>query len=167
MKSVSWKSIIEYVGIAAIVASLIFVGLQLQQERRVASIEAGFNLIESFYEQQNGTIENAAIWAKGNAGVEERSPTEAVIYDALIQKLWGHAFWKSHAMSQLGNEQNVGIHDFAEFLYKNRGARRTWETRMAVEQEFRKKLIPVAVGVDMMNIVFSDLEKLKQLDSPQ
>jgi len=38
---------------------------------------------------------------------------------------------------------------------------------MAVEQEFRKKLIPVAVGVDMMNIVFSDLEKLKQLDSPQ
>ncbi len=79
--------------------------------------------------------------AKGNAGVEELSPTEAVIYDALIQKLWGHAFWTSHAMSQLGNEQNVGIHDFAEFLYKNRGARRTWETRMAVEQEFRKKLI--------------------------
>ncbi len=88
MKSVSWKSMIEYVGIAAIVASLIFVGLQLQQERRVASIEAGFNLIESFYEQQNGVIENAAIWAKGNAGEEELSSTEAIIYDALIQKLW-------------------------------------------------------------------------------
>ena len=70
-------------------------------------------------------------------------------------------------MSQLGNEQNVIIHDFAGFLYKNPGARRTWETRMAVEQEFRKKLIPVPVGVDMMNIVFSDLEKLQQLDSPQ
>ncbi len=88
MKFVSWKSTIEYVGIAAIVASLIFVGLQLQQERRVASIEAGFNLIESFYEQQNGAIENAAIWAKGNAGAEELSSTEAIIYDALIHKLW-------------------------------------------------------------------------------
>ena len=35
-------------------------------------------------------IENAAIWAKGNAGEEELSATEAVIYDALIQKLWAH-----------------------------------------------------------------------------
>lgn len=70
-------------------------------------------------------------------------------------------------MKQLGNEQNVAIHDFAGFLYKNPGARRAWETRMAVEQEYRKKLMPVTVGVDMMNIVFFDLEKLQQLDSPR
>jgi len=37
---------------------------------------------------------------------------------------------------------------------------------MTVEQEYRKKLIPVPVGVDKMKIVFSDLEKLQQLDSP-
>ena len=166
MKSISWKAMAEFVGIAAIVASLIFVGLQLQQERRVASIEAGFNLIESFYEQLNGTIENADIWAKGNAGEVELSRTEAVIYEALIRKQWGHAYWTSHAMKQLGNEHNVDIHDFAGFLYRNPGARRTWETWMTVEQEYRKKLIPVPVGVDKMKIVFSDLEKLKQLDSP-
>jgi len=128
MKSVSWKSMIEFAGIAAIVASLIFVGLQLQQERRVASIEAGFNLVESFYEQQNGKIGNAAIWAKGNAGEEQLGPAEAVIYDALIRKQFGHAYWSSHAMKQLGNEHNVDIHDFAGFLYRNPGARRTWET---------------------------------------
>ncbi len=126
MKSMSWKSMIESVGIAAIVASLIFVGLQLQQERRVASIEAGFNLVESYYEQQNGTIENAAIWAKGSAGEEELSPTEAVIYDALIRKQWGHAFWTSQAMKQLGLEGNVAVHDFAGFLHGNPGARRAW-----------------------------------------
>lgn len=167
MKSVSWKGMIEFVGIAAIVASLIFVGLQLQQEQRIASIEAGFNLVESYYEQRNGIIENADTWAKGNAGDKELSPTEAVIYKALIRKQWAHAFWTSHAMRQLGNEHNVAVHDFAGYLYRNPGARRMWETWMAVEQEYRKKLIPVSAGVDMMDIVFSDLEKLQQLDSPK
>ena len=163
MKSVSWKAMIELVGIVAIVASLIFVGLQLRQEQRVASIEAGFNLIESYYEQRNGMIENADTWAKGNAGEEELSPTEVVIYKALIRKQWAHAYWATHAMKQLGNEHNVEVHDFAGFLYRNPGARQTWEAWMAVEQEYRKKLIPVPMGVDKIDIVFSDLEKL---DSP-
>ncbi len=67
MKSISWKAVEEFLGATAIVASLIFVGLQLRQEQRVASIEAGFNLVESFYEQRNVTIENASVWANGNA----------------------------------------------------------------------------------------------------
>ena len=167
MKSVSWKGMIEFLGIAAIVASLIFVGLQLQQEQRIASIEAGFNLVESFYEQRNGTIENADTWVKGNAGEMELSPPEAVTYKALIRKQWAHAFWTTHALKQLGNDQNVEVHDFAGFLYRNPGARRMWETWMTVENEYRKKLMPVPVGLDMMDIVFSDLEKLQQLDSPK
>ena len=162
MKSISWKSIVALVGITAIVASLIFVGLQLRQEQRVASIEAGFHLVESFYEQRNGTIENAAVWARGNAGVEELSSTEVVIYKALIRKEWAHAYWSSNAMRQLGIELSVEIHDFAGFLHRNPGARRTWENWMAIEQEYRSKLIPVPVGVDMINIVFADLEKLNQ-----
>lgn len=162
MKSISWKAIAEFLGATAIVASLIFVGLQLRQEQRVASIEAGFNLVESFYEQRNGTIENAAIWVKGNAGVEELSSTEAVIYEALIQKEWAHAYWTSYAMRQLGIELNVGVHDFAGFLHRNPGARRIWGDLMAIEQEYRSKLIPVPVGVDMMNVVFADLEELNQ-----
>ncbi len=166
MKSISWKPIAEFLGATAIVASLIFVGLQLRQEQRVAAIEAGFNLVESFYEQRNGTIENAAVWAKGNAGAEELSSTEAVIYKALIRKEWAHAFWTSHAMRQLGNEGNVDVHDFAGFLHRNPGARRTWENWMAIEVEYRRKLMPVPKGDDMMNIVFSDLEELNQIDPP-
>ena len=63
-------------------------------------------------------------------------------------------------MKQLGIEENIGIHDFAGFLHRNPGARRTWESLMAIEQEYRSKLIPVPLGVDMMNIVFYDLEEL-------
>lgn len=98
MKFISWKASAEFVCITAIVASLVFVGLQLQQEHRIAWIEAGSNLTESYYEQRNGLIENAAIWAKGNAGVEELSSTEVVIYKALIRKEWAHAHWSSNAL---------------------------------------------------------------------
>jgi hypothetical protein len=166
LKSISWKAIAELVGATAIIASLVFVGLQLQQEQRVASVEASFNLTESYYEQGNGRIENAAIWVKGNAGVNDLSPTEAAIYVALIQKEWAHAYWTSYAMQKLGSEQNVGVHDFAGFLHRNVGARLTWEALMAIEQNYREKLIPEPTGVGMMKIVLADLEKLDQLDSP-
>jgi hypothetical protein len=33
---------------------------------------------------------------------------------------------------------------------------------MAIEQEYRSKLIPVPIGEDAVNIVFADLEKLNQ-----
>lgn len=36
MKAASWKDIVEFVGIAAIVASLIFVGLQMKQTQEIA-----------------------------------------------------------------------------------------------------------------------------------
>ena len=36
MKSTNWKHIAELVGIAAIVASLVFVGLQMRQSREIA-----------------------------------------------------------------------------------------------------------------------------------
>jgi len=36
MKKVSWKEIVEFVGIAAIVGSLLFVGLQLKQSQEIA-----------------------------------------------------------------------------------------------------------------------------------
>jgi hypothetical protein len=166
LKSISWKAIAELVGATAIVASLVFVGLQLRQEQRVASVEAGFSLVESFYEQRNGTIENAAIWVKGNAGVEDLDPAEAAIYDALIRKEWADAYWTSYAMRQLGIEANVGVHDFAGYLHRNPGAKRTWKALMAIEQDYREKLIPEPFGVDMMKIVLADLEKLDQIDRP-
>ena len=93
MKSVSWKSMIEYVGIAA--------------------------------------IENAAIWAKGNAGEEELSATEAVIYDALIQKLWAHdgrgkRGWRLSKSSEKSlYTVPVGV-DMMNIVFFDLGGRRTW-----------------------------------------
>jgi hypothetical protein len=161
-----WKTIAEFAGITGIIVSLVFVGLQLRQEQRVALAGHGINVAESFYEVLNGTIENAAVWMKGNAGVDELSPAETVIYDALIRKEFAFAFWTTYAAQQLGDTRAIGVHDFAWFLHENPGARRTWNAWMKTEQDYREKLIPEPVGVEYMNIVLADLEKLDQIDRP-
>jgi len=161
-----WKTIAEFAGITGIILSLVFVGLQLRQEQRVALAERGINVAQSFYEVHNGTIENAAVWVKGNAGVDELSPAETAIYDALIRKQFTHAYWNSYAARQLGDTRAIGIHGFAAFLYENPGARRTWIAWMKTEQDYREKLLPGPAGAEFMNIVLADLEKLDQMDRP-
>ena len=46
LNSVSWKIIAEFVGIIAIVASLIFVGLEMQQDRELTRAQLGSNANE-------------------------------------------------------------------------------------------------------------------------
>ena len=161
-----WKTIAEFAGITGIIGSLLFVGLQLRQEHRVALVELALNGTESYYEQRNGTIENAAVWVKGNAGVDELSPAETAIYNALIRKRFTLAYWNSYAARQLGEPRAIGIHDFAAFLHQNPGARRTWIAWMKTEQHYRATLISEPVGAEYMKIVLADLEKLDQIDRP-
>ena len=50
MKNTDWKGIAELIGIAAIVASLVFVGLELKQSRDVAVATARDSTVEGFRE---------------------------------------------------------------------------------------------------------------------
>lgn len=161
-----WKTIAEFAGITGVILSLIFVGMQLRQEHRVANAERAYSIAESFYEELNGTIENAEVWVKGNAGVDELSPAEITIYDALIRKKFTHAFWNAYASEQLGDTRTVGLHDFAVFLHQNPGARRTWIAWMKTQNHYRETLIGEPAGAEYMNIVLADLEKLDQIDPP-
>ena len=78
MRTTNWKDIAELVGIAAIVASLIFVGLQMKQTQALALAEA---------EGTQQTLDNSAldainqyakIWSKGVSGVE-LNESEAIV----------------------------------------------------------------------------------------
>ena len=62
MKNTDWKSIAELIGIAAIVASLIFVGLQMRQSQEIAVASQYHDrtvlAVEWFHEQrENGNFE--------------------------------------------------------------------------------------------------------------
>jgi len=66
MKFKEWNEIAELVGIAAIVASLVFVGLQMRQEHIIARSELGAGSFEGFssLRQEMTGSEFAATYAK-------------------------------------------------------------------------------------------------------
>ena len=84
MRSASLKEIVEIIGIAAIVGSLIFVGFQLQQSEQIGISDAVANRNERVNALRTQIIENAAVWHKACAG-EPLEPDErhvaAAIYD--------------------------------------------------------------------------------------
>lgn len=159
MKYTKWKDIAELVGIAAIVGSLIFVGMELRQQQRMAENEVSFNLVETRRAVRSAIVENADIWLRGNEG-QALDPEETTIYEMLIRMYWSGQFWAATTRRGVGRELDVSIHDFAAFLHQNPGARRMWENVMDIEQDYRQQLMSEPVGVEAMNVVLADLRKL-------
>jgi hypothetical protein len=171
----------EFVSAIAVVATLFYLAVQvrhskdateantrsLEQSREIALNEAGFKVARSRQEFANAIIPHADIWLRGNAG-EPLDRVETEIYASLILARWAIAFWESHAINKLHDIKDVGIHDFAAFLFQNPGAQATWEASMRVEQAYRGRLLneTAIAGGDGIRIVLNDLEKLRN-DPPE
>ena len=130
MKSISWKVAAEFVGIAAIVASLIFVGLQLKQSREIAIAETYMSILSSEIEVRNAVSEHANLWKKANSGAK-LDESEAVIFGNLVANLNSET---NRSMNQLRRLGHIGasrqqVHLFASFLYQNPAARQVWKVQ--------------------------------------
>ncbi len=163
----NWKDSAELVGMAAIVASLIFVGLQMRQTRDIALTDSGWNRMLSEIESRRAIYEFPDIWAKGNAG-EELNPSEAVIYRTLIRDLNSLAFFKYANATILNHEgaADSARWDMAGFLYENPGARREWES---LRDEFRRYREPHTSGQYsnfFEEAIRADLEVLDKIHDP-
>jgi hypothetical protein len=164
MKSSNWKGIAELVGIAAIVASLIFVALQLKQSQDIALSELGASRHASQVELDQSISNHAEIWARGNAG-DELNQADAVIYRRLIHSMhW--ASWTSWRRNLLFNQSipwKIIIADFASFLYQNPGARKAWMSYIDDRERHRHLLVPEEYERnEFASLVFDDLAKLDQ-----
>ena len=169
MKSLHWKDIAEFVGITAIVASLIFVGLQLRQDARVALNDFGVSRSFAQYEVNSAINQYADIWARGNAG-EDLDRAEKVVYVNLIEDAYARAYWGWQPQVQLGGSGEVATHTFAVFLFRNPGARETWESQIEIRRKYRDPLFAdraesTGGGRALMfpYLIFEDLEKLDAL----
>ena len=102
MQSRNWKGIAEFVGIVAIVASLMFVGFQLQQDRQLAQVEALIANQAIEIELIMLIDEDRDIWLKGLRG-EELSDLDELTFEAL-----SNALFRRHAdQNRIG--QRLGI----------------------------------------------------------
>jgi len=164
LKSVNWKIIVEFVGISAIVGSLIFVGLQMRQAELLARIEIGTAILGPGQEMRIAIAEHAPIWRKGNAG-EELDPNEMAAYEQLVWSRWQQAYWTDWSFSRLGNTNRIGTHGFAGFLFDNPGARQTWRSLVGRRTEQRMLLIEGSQESGAVRVVMADLEKLDALNN--
>ena len=141
MKSIDWKDIAEFVGISAIVASLVFVGLQLKQSQEIAIAEAFLSILASEIEATDSINENADLWARANNGAE-LSAAEQVIFENLVRTLHRTAGISRAQLRRLGHDDAADgqLTNFAIFLHENPAARQVWVTQSGTYNYYQNQL---------------------------
>ncbi len=82
MPNTRWKDIAELIGIAAIVASLLFVGLQMQQDRNLTQAQILSDQDDTQIEWARLLQENFELWVSGMDG-EELGKLELARFEVL------------------------------------------------------------------------------------
>lgn len=137
MTKSNWRDIAELIGIAAIVASLIFLALQIRQQQLVADTEARNSTVAQLAEVSQLMNENRDIWIRGLKG-EELTQIEGSIFHTLAFT----EFRRQAATYSRGLRLSIGNPDrqaqaFAFELYAYPGLRRWFDQLYAEIYEER------------------------------
>ena len=126
MKNFNWKNGVEFVGIAAIIASLIFVGVQVQQDRKFAQAQSIADMMENLLNSRSDMNEFAHVLAKGNSGAQ-LDATESLIVRNIVASESDLVFLQAWR-TQIGGGLTTNTPEliFAVFLYQNPAARESW-----------------------------------------
>ena len=167
MKRNGWKDTAELIGIFAILASLIFVALQLRQEEELLQSEMRAAMVANTVSINASIIENADVWVRGNKG-EELDPAESVIHARLVFNVNDYMFqlrqtflviepqWEEHVLAQ-----------FAGFLADNPGAYQAWLDRERRINTYRTTIDPTeTVTSDWIDDIESRIAILKEKARP-
>ena len=134
MKNTNWKDVAELVGIAAIVGSLLFVGIQLRQEQAIAFAEINQAAIESYVSTDVFIAEHAGVLVRSNAG-EQLTDTEALIINRIVHSLHIKFRLEAAMRKSMGSSGEMAARLLAMFLYNNPGAYRVWLELSEDEEE--------------------------------
>jgi hypothetical protein len=125
MANANWKDTAEFVGITAIVVSLVFVGLQLRQEEDIARAQSIAEFVASGMDYRVALSEYSDLLVKGNSGAE-LSEVERHQLRMIMEAAEDRVFMQLMATAPLGFELSTTELKFASFLYRNPVARQTW-----------------------------------------
>ena len=129
MRSPDWKETAELIGLFAILASLIFVVLELQQQEKLLDLEMRYSMISATVAVNEQIIDHADIWVRGNVG-EELDATESEIYQRMFISFNDNFFQTYFVFQELYPEQKQQISSqYAGFLARNPGAYKVWIDR--------------------------------------
>ena len=145
MSRLQLKDWIEGVGIVAIVASLLFVGLQMRQAQDIALSQGNIDNLANNLTLRDAINDNADVWVRGNAGAD-LDDSEAAVYSNLVRNMNDQVYFTSVRTRRMGMHEvaDVVIADFAGYLYDNPGALRVWNAHQELYDRDRGLLAPAA-----------------------
>lgn len=162
MAGIRWRETAELIGIASIVASLVFVGLELRQSQKIADIDSAATRAEWFFSNRASINENAEIWIKGNSGAS-LTDAEKVVFANIVKDIHTNNRFTWARERNLGEESSdYAAHELAWILHQNPIAREFWEIYVTDNEKMRNELMPGRTFNNdrFKEIVRADLEKL-------
>jgi hypothetical protein len=164
LKSTDWKDIAELVGIAAIVLSLVFVGLQLKQDRVVALGQTYQSSLQSAIELHAAMAEHAEVWAKART-TSELTEAETAVVNQLVAMWRVRAFFESQSGRAINDGRWRGPAErFAIVLHENATAKKLYLEGIQRDERYLGEL---NAGDGMLRLhreVLASLEKLEALE---
>jgi hypothetical protein len=147
MKSRNWRDVAEFVGIAAIVISLIFVGLQVRQDHQIARAQANTDFNSSQIEIANLLTTNGGLWGKGLSG-EELTFEEEIAFEAIVHVVDTKYQAMAVRAENLGGRQSSEItRQYAMHIFVHPGFRRVWKKRCDYYRGITGSEIPPCISI--------------------
>jgi len=129
MAESNWKYVTEMVGIAAIVASLVFVGLQLKQSHEIALAEQYQSRAEAAQSMYLSVLESGISLESIDSPMASKSPQERNL--AVVMQAWAWTQYDNHyyqySAGFLDDESWAGLSARIEELYFTCDIRQAWE----------------------------------------
>lgn len=122
-----WIPVAELLGIIAVVASLVFVGMEIQQSREIARSEWTGILTEEQIALDNLISENSEVWRKGCLG-EDLSPPERTTFARQFSSFHHFAFarWIRGNIGINGANPRFVSKEYAKNIHRYAGFRDMW-----------------------------------------
>ena len=126
MRSTNWRAIAELIGIVAIVASLIFVGRQIQQEQEIAIADTNTSVTSNVGDLASLVAAAPDVWRRGLDG-EELSTEEEIQFLAIAKVVEMHMLNMHLRFLRLGiGDPDIFPRNYAYALYVHPGLRRAF-----------------------------------------
>ena len=134
MTSAKLREWLEIVGLFAVVASLIFVGMQLRQEAAIAATDSVWSRSFAITGLSELINENSEVWIAGLRG-DELSPAEEAEFQGMaeaVESFFVATYIRFSNFRAVAGSQDAqqAIDDYAFALYANEGLRRVWRTQL-------------------------------------
>ena len=129
MSQVRAKDWLEIIGMVAIIASLIFVGLQIRQDRSIAAVDTFDSVVNTDLYLAELIGEHGDVWRRGLDG-EDLSAEEQLTFLALakaVESSFLTSWWRARELD-IYNEDSE-LRDYAMALHSHIGLREAFEAK--------------------------------------